>query len=414
MTQKNNFNNMFYRLLSTVKRCFMLIIKKILLIVIPQGKVILFESHPDFSDNTYPVYKLLKKFLPNYKMVWILNRSSSESSAINDADDTIQADNKNIREKIKYYYYRLRCSAIVQCNVIHRKLRSRQLSVFLAHGSETKRVKELYNINNSLVDYLNLQSHYFDESSIDNLNCSPEKFVYLGYPRCDYFYSNDNPQNIEQIITGEKFKFIIWLPTFRQHRTMTRDDAPDSMFSNIGVPLFYSPESLINFNEFIRNLDIHILYKPHPAQYMGVIKAIKSEDLSNFHIIYDSDILGKGLQLYQVIAQSQALITDYSSVFWDYLLLDRPIAITTDDLQNWKMGRGFALDLEKIHEEATEKISCDEELRNFVINLLKGNDPKKERRREIRDLSNMHQDGNSALRVANFVLEKLGIPFPKN
>ncbi|MBQ4469098.1 MAG: CDP-glycerol glycerophosphotransferase family protein, partial [Synergistaceae bacterium] len=89
--------------------------------------------------------------------------------------------------------------------------------------------------------------------------------------------------------------------------------------------------------------------------------------------------------------------------------LDRPIAITTDDLQNWKKGRGFALDLEKIHEETTEKISCDEELRDFIINLLKGNDPKKERRREIRDLANMHQDGNSALRVANFVIERLGI-----
>ena len=66
---------------------------------------------------------------------------------------------------------------------------------------------------------------------------------------------------------------------------------------------------ILVFENIYKN--IHIIYKPHPAQNLDVVK---NKTLSNFHLIYASDILSKKLQLYQVTAQSEALITDYSSV----------------------------------------------------------------------------------------------------
>ena len=369
----------------------------------------MFESNPDFSDNTYPVYVLLKKFLPDYKMVWTTKHYSPNIDALNDADDIVYIEYQNVFEWLKYLYYCSRCRAMICCNIIPRKLKKSQLLMYLGHGSETKRVKEMLNINNLQVDYVNLQSHCFDESSIDNINCSPDKFVYLGYPRCDYFYKSDNPEDIEQIITGEKFKFIIWLPTFRGHRSGTRDDAPDSVFNKIGIPLIYSIESLREFNNFLRDKNIHIIYKPHPAQDLDVVK---KETLSNFHLIYDSDILSKKLQLYQIIAQSEALITDYSSVFWDYLLLDKPIAVTTDDLANWSSGRGFVIDIEAIHDKIAEKVFDSRGLCEFITGLLDGRDPKQQTRREVRDIANIWKDGNSAMRTVNFIMQKLKERYP--
>ena len=376
------------------------IIKKIIGLTIPTGKIIIFESNPDFSCNTYPVYKLLKKFLPDYKMVWI----TKDDTVNKDADDIIKIWSKNIFDRLKFNYYMLRYKVIIQCNTPQKKLKRDQLSIYLCHGTNTKNTV-IVDGNDFLVDYVAIQSHFFDESSVFTYNCSTDKFIYPGYPRCDYFYNEQVP-NIAEIITGLKIsKFIIWLPTFRRDKRKTRDDAPGSAFNNIGVPLFYSIESLQNFNEFLKKHDIHILYKPHPAQDLEVVK---NKALSNFHFIYDSDILSKDLQLYQVIAQSKALITDYSTVFWDYLLLDRPIAITVDDLENWKKGRGFVFDLESIHKEIAEIISDENGLQEFIINLLNGRDIKQEGRRKFRDIANINQDGNSALRVANFVLEKLG------
>ena len=71
------------------------------------------------------------------------------------------------------------------------------------------------------------------------------------------------------------------------------------------------------------------------------------------------------------------------------------------------MGRGFVIDIEAVHYNVAEKISDNRELCEFITGLLEGKDNRRLTRHEIRDISNMHQDGNSALRAANFVIEKL-------
>ena len=38
------------------------------------------------------------------------------------------------------------------------------------------------------------------------------------------------------------------------------------------------------------------------------------------------------------------LITDYSSVYVDYLLLDRPIVFSCPDLEKYKKDRGFVVE----------------------------------------------------------------------
>lgn len=220
-------------------------------------------------------------------------------------------------------------------------------------------------------------------------------------PRCDYFYAEAKRKEINEIVNG---KYIIWLPTFRIHKSKTRDDAPGSVFNHIGVPLFYDIQSLRDFNEFLREQNIHIVYKPHFAQDMDIVKR---ETLSNFHMIYDADILGRNLQLYEVIAQSEALITDYSSVFWDYLLLDRPIALTVDDIESYRRGMGFAVDFDLISSETSERLYDSKSLREFIMNVLNGNDIMREGRRKWRDIANMHQDGKSAERTAEFIKSML-------
>ena len=198
-------------------------------------------------------------------------------------------------------------------------------------------------------------------------------------------------------------RFLIWLPTFRAQE-VGRTDADDGRYAALGIPLFYDRESLMAFDRYLKDRGLYVVYKPHPVQD---VRGLVSEKLTNLILITDETLRRADLQLYEVIAASEALITDYSSVFFDYLLLDRPIATTTDDIESWKEGRGFAFDLESMYNKATCRVPDQEALYAFTEGVIKGEDPYAEGRREVRDLTNLHQDGKSAERVADFVIGKL-------
>lgn len=315
-----------------------------------------------------------------------------------DADDVVYLEKRNLH--IKYWYYMMRCKVLVQCNVAQRKLKRSQLSVYLSHGSGIKAASQA-NITSQRIDFLCVQSHFFDDMSVGFFHGRKEQFIYTGFPRCDYFYAEHKPEAINEIVEG---RYIIWLPMFRTHRSKTRDDAPGSVFNHIGVPLFYDVQTLRDFNSLLKDSNIHIVYKPHFAQDTDIVKR---ESLSNFHMIYDADILGRNLQLYELIAHSDALITDYSSVFWDYLLLDKPIALTVDDIESYRKGLGFAVDFDAISSETSERLSDVNMLREFIMNVIAHRDIKREGRRKWRDISNMYQDGKSAERTAEFIKSML-------
>ncbi len=130
---------------------------------------------------------------------------------------------------------------------------------------------------------------------------------------------------------------------------------------------------------------------------------MKAQTLQNIHVLTDQSLEEEHLQLYQVIAGSSALITDYSSVFYDYLLLDHPIATTTDDAESWKQTTGFAFDLETVYDQCTTRVATLEELRAFVDAVLRGEDDHSAARHEMRDKANQYCDGLSADRVVDFL-----------
>lgn len=359
---------------------------------------ILFESNPDFSCNTFLVFEELKKQLPNYKFIWVTNNSNS---IIPKNVDIVVNRRSSYIKRIKYLYYLSSCRVMVSSNQFFRKLKNEQINLFLCHGSKTKKTKGTYEMGNE-VDYINVQSHFFDDIISYEYNCDKSQLVYLGYPRCDYFYQNKNIAR-NCLFKNKNAKFIIWLPTFRKHNN-GKIDALNSKYNDIGIPLIYTIDMLQNFNEYLKKNNIYIVYKPHPVQD---ISSLVSFNLSNILIICDQFLAEKRLQLYEVIAESEALITDYSSVFFDYLLLDRPIATTTDDIENWKNGRGFAFDIEGMYNKASVRIPDILSLQQFISNVIRGKDNLKYDRKEVCDLTNIYKDGNSSKRVCDFILKKL-------
>jgi CDP-glycerol glycerophosphotransferase len=78
----------------------------------------------------------------------------------------------------------------------------------------------------------------------------------------------------------------------------------------------------------LRERGLQLVVKPHPMdaearQHDGVLA------------LTDEDLTSAGTSLYAVLGQARGLVTDYSSVWVDYLLLDRPMAFLVTDRDSY-------------------------------------------------------------------------------
>ena len=315
-------------------------------------------------------------------------------------DDTFEFESHNPVKRLKELYYTHTARAIVFCNREMKKYRRDQLALFLCHGSKTKKTRGVYEVDAG-VDYVNVQSHFFDDIITYEYNCGREKLVYLGYPRCDWFYGS--AEGVKEGLGLEPDSgFRVWLPTFRKHRRNRPGYQMDTeKFASMGMPLISTPEQLGQLDDFLAQRNQYLIYKPHPAQDISGLKAAKAERVK---IISDQLLAEAGLQLNQVLAASDGLITDYSSVFFDYLLADKPIITTVADIDEWKKMTGFAFDLDAFLDIATVRVGSLEQL----MAAMDAPDGKQAGRKEIREKTNIHYDGGSAMRVAQFIKERIG------
>lgn len=369
---------------------------KVILFPFRKKKTIVFESSPDFADNAYPVYLYVKEHYPIYKLVWLTSCHTKTDLP------RVYYDSDGLWQKLRFEFCLRTCGAIITSNHFYRSFYNKQFSLFLTHGSKTKETRGLYEPGPA-VDFINIQSHFFDKVVEYGYDARKEQLVYLGYPRCDWLFKKvDILTPLKEI--GVNGRYLIWLPTFRKNRSHLRD-AHSELFENMGIPLIYNEDMLNSLNDFLVSKNLHIIYKPHPAQD---VSSLTNARPSNIHIINDVQLFEHDLQLYQIIACSEALITDYSSVYFDYLLLNKPIATTLDDVDLWKSVRGFAFDLESMYAKTNESLYSLDDLLDFIQTVvIEGRDTRSEARKEVMMLTNKYIDGDSAKRVAEFVINKM-------
>jgi CDP-glycerol glycerophosphotransferase (TagB/SpsB family) len=99
-----------------------------------------------------------------------------------------------------------------------------------------------------------------------------------------------------------------------------------------------------------RAADIEVVVKPHPLD-------ADLFERSGLRVITTEEIFDAGMSLYQFIGSSAAMISDYSSVWVEYLQLDRPLLLYCPDIDEYVAGRG--LNEPYMTEVATDLITGD-------------------------------------------------------
>lgn len=366
----------------------------------PLCRRIVFESNPEMSGNVGAVYnELLKRGInKKYKLVWRVENKEKYKDFNASNVSFIDYEPKSIGEKIRWIFYRWTSKALIFENRFSEKKWKNQLAINLMHGMPIKANRDY--VEHDTCDYIVSSGEGLNGILAREMDIPLKRFVTLGYPRTDVL--GEKWGSLKKLgIDGFK-KVIVWMPTFRKHATWETHQHEGTQYPS-GVPLLTESESFVKLNEHLRENGCLLVIKLHPAQDTS---DLSEKPESNIMFLSDKTMQEKGTAVYELLAESDALLTDYSSVYYDYLLTDKPIGLVIDDIEEYAANRGLAFEYKDYIKG--DYICTLEALMDFTDCVRDNRDPAEAERLWAKGKWCDYTDFKSTQRVADFILEKLG------
>lgn len=214
-----------------------------------------------------------------------------------------------------------------------------------------------------------------------------------GQPRNDLFF-NFRDDDVERIRNDyfEKYsipkdkKIITYLPTFR------KDKSEQFLFSTL------SGQALEQLENILKKHNTILLEKVHHQDINN-----NKESKNNNRYVYN---IGEfyNIDTQELLLTSDMLITDYSSCYMDYILLDRPVIHFAYDYEKYKnKDKGFYYDFNDI--VSGDIVENIESLIKSIDNNLNDPDRNIEKRRLVKNTMMEYEQGNSR----KIILRKVGL-----
>ncbi|MDF2941402.1 MAG: hypothetical protein K0S01_260 [Herbinix sp.] len=362
-----------------------------------QENWILFESFfgKNYSDSPKYIYEYLAKNYPGkYKFIWVIDKKNTKIP---------YRHTKIKRYSIRYYYYLARCGYYVFNGRQPEWVIKRKGNIFLQtwHGTPLKKlVFDIDDISSATPKY---KQQVFKQSRAWDYLIAPNAFssetfrrcfmydnemLDTGYPRNDILHDTNRDKIAEHIrkqlgIPQDK-KTILYAPTWR-----------DDEFYAKGQ---YKFEMHLNLDRMKQQLgdEYVLLLRTH----YFIADSIDVSALKGF--AYNLSRYDDISELYLI---SDILITDYSSVFFDYANLKRPMLFFTYDLEKYRdVLRGFYFDIEK--EVPGPLLFTTEEVIDAVKNIDVIHGDYNQRYQEFYHRFCEWEDGHAAEKVVKSVFVK--------
>lgn len=333
--------------------------------VIPKdSKMVVFESFlgKQISDNPRAIYEYLKINYPDFKLIWIV-----EKGLIKELED------ENIklvkRFSLKWLLYMNRSKYWVSNSRLPLWITKPKYTIYLQtwHGTPLKRLAlDMKEVHMPGTDTINYKKNFLKEANKWDYLISPNsysteifrrafnyknKVIESGYPRNDFIINNNNKETELNIKKKLKLpmnkKVILYAPTWR-----------DNQFYSKGKYKFDLHMDLQQMKEKLGE-DYIIILRVH---YL-VAENLDFKNCKGFVLDFShhEDIR----ELYLV---SDLLITDYSSVFFDYANLRRPTLFYVYDIEDYRDNlRGFYFDFEQ--KAPGPLVKTTEEIVNEVLKI---------------------------------------------
>lgn len=363
--------------------------------MLPAQETILFESGigKQYSDSPRYIYEELVRRKDPRRKVWVYNKAVP----VWDPDLVVVE-----RLSPGYFWHLGRARYWVNNQNFPHYIRRRRSGVYLQtwHGTPLKRMlhdldevvgrDEGYvdRVSNAVAQWTTLlsPSPYATQAFRSAFRYDGE-VLEAGYPRNDILCAQDSSTLVEQVRQRlqlpEGKRVVLYAPTFRDDSKGRRG------FS------FELPFDLERFAEEMDD-DVVLLLRMH---VLIADRLVVPEHLQ--HRVVDASRYPDIQELYLV---SDVLVTDYSSVFFDYALLRRPMVFHAYDLDNYRdQLRGFYLDYQS--EVPGPITTTEDELYAALRTSLTAGVTDEARMDDFIARFAPHDDGHAAARAVDAVLD---------
>mgnify|MGYP002525548759 CR=1 FL=1 len=163
-----------------------------------------------------------------------------------------------------------------------------------------------------------------------NIPIELSKILVTGYPRNDIFFNaNGNEKDTIRKDIGVSGFVVLYAPTWRKWKTTTFFPFDD-----------FELDILV---KFLRGNEITIVLRPHSVDMRRLNSKEFFKSLKWCEDVIKIVTIERYNDTQKLLLISDILITDYSSIFYDYLLLDRPIIFFPYDIDDYSERMGSFL-----------------------------------------------------------------------
>lgn len=358
------------------------------------------ESHSDCCDSTKALfdYLICHKYNKKYKICWFVDDCSKFKNSQNVFYYPKSPSVKNIFKFIKGIYI---LSVSKYCFYTHIYIGSpynkSQVRCFITHASppvkdSTGKFEDIY-FNTDILSTSDFSANY----RCKTFNGGKDLVRLLGLPRNDKLFLDEKLiKSLKKKLKCEKFnKIFIWMPTFKHHKRNGRNDFNNNIEMDISL---LSEKNLRKLNDYLVLSNSILFVKLHPSQNLDFINIINSD---NIRFLTNDELLKLEIDVYNFLGLSDALITDFSSVYFDYLLLNRPIGFELRDMEIYNKGIGFIFD-NPLDYMPGHKIKNLDDFKLFINDVVSNNDIFLDERTKLLKLNHLNCDNNSSKRVVEY------------
>jgi CDP-glycerol glycerophosphotransferase len=316
-----------------------------LLSKLPRKKnTIMFESFhgKQFSDSPRAIYEYMLNNKMNFDMYWSMDRRHTHVFKDRDV--------KAVRRfSVKWLLLMARAEFWVSNSRLPLWIPKPKHTKYLQtwHGTPLKRLAaDMDEVHMPGTNTTKYKENFIKESSKWDFLISPNaysteifkrafqferKIIESGYPRNDFLINSNNQESINNIKKSNNLpldkKIILYAPTWRDNQ-------------------FYAKGKY----KFNLRMDLDLMREKLGEKYILVLRlhylVAENLDLTGYEdFVYDFSTYEDIRELYLI---ADLLITDYSSVFFDYANLKRPMLFYVYDIEEYRDNlRGFYFDFEK-------------------------------------------------------------------
>ena len=361
-----------------------------------------------YGDNSRYLYEWVLINKPHLKPVWLTSNKNVFKHLDNDSKPVLLQFSFRAVRFLTQAKVAAFTNSLKDLSFDSRLIPDSIQLIALRHGRSVKRVRfarrehkisqsEVLNRNHesNLIKYVISTSDYISDLQEKCLLIGINKHIVTGYPRNDALLNP--PLGIASdwmdMIAGVKPNHVIlYAPTWRHGRESTQFFPFDD----------FDKDLLINFLELTGTL---LLFRPHvnDLKYTELNKFLNSfVDSTNMAMMASHE---QWSDVNSMLPFIDALICDYSALYHDFLLLDKPIILVPYDMEDFDKQNGFLYDY-KANALGPIVDSLEKLVGQINDSVVNGDDRFRDKRHKLRDKIHTFQDDQSSARVA-MLIEKI-------